>query len=147
MHLEPSIRDAALGKLDEGTVTGVLPARRVELQSRSGETVSSRCLHGIDLAWLAAALEIGPVDALCVATPSGHVVVGLIPGAEHDSVKADLSLDCESVTIRGSSFVRIASGKSMISLSNDGKVEVRGRDVLSRASEVNRATGGRVKVN
>lgn len=75
------------------------------------------------------------------------MLIGLLPGPEHDAVSVPLTLRGESVTVEGTKFVQIGSGKSSVSLAEDGKVEVRGRDVLTRGSECNRVRGGRVKLN
>ncbi len=51
------------------------------------------------------------------------------------------------MTIEAAGRITIDSGRASLSLDAGGDVELRGRDILSRAYETNRVNGGRVKIN
>ena len=124
---------------DRGVVQGVLT---------TGETVAARCPAHVDRTWLKAAVRAAPVEALFVTTrPSGRFVLwAIFPGEAHDAVAVDVRIRGRQVRIDAES-VQVGTDKAQLRLDHDGNVSLRGRDVTSRASRVNRIKGGAIRLN
>jgi hypothetical protein len=78
--------------------------------------------------------------------PSSPIVLGLIqiPGAR-PTVEAQV--DQNRVVIEAESEIELRCGDASILLSRDGKIRIRGKDLLSRSSGGNRIKGGSVRIN
>lgn len=77
---------------------------------------------------------------------SAPILLGLIQGAERPAA-VEARVDRERVVIEAQSEIELRCGESSIVLTRDGKICIRGRDVLSRASAGNRIKGGSVRIN
>jgi hypothetical protein len=76
--------------------------------------------------------------------------VSLLPPKEPDSksmVGDSVRVDGKRVIIEGEKEVVLVCGESSITLQENGKIVIRGKYLLSRASGVNRILGGSVEVN
>ena len=124
---------------ERGVVHGVLA---------TGETVIARCPAHVDRTWLKAAARVAPVEALFVTTrPSGRFVLwAIFPGEAHDSIAVDVRIRGRQVRIDAES-IEVGTDKAQLRLDGDGNVSLRGRDVTSRASRVNRIKGGAIRLN
>ena len=78
--------------------------------------------------------------------PSQPIIVGMFqtPSA---TAPREVKLDDESLVLSAKKEVVIQCGKSSITLTNAGKVLIRGAYLLSRSSGVNRIKGGSVQIN
>jgi Domain of unknown function (DUF6484) len=153
------------------------PARRaVALTSRIGRLVSrlpdGNCVvdypgnvHGplpaLALASCAEALAGGPVGKRRVllvfdgGDPRAPVIVGVLEKATKSPLQvlsvggrpAQVQMDGDTLVLRAQHNVRIECGESSLSLNADGTVLIKGRKVMSRASESNRIRGSTVAVN
>jgi hypothetical protein len=133
---------------EECVVTRVDGPAEIVVELASGETVIARAPHHVGIAWLRAAVAIAPVEGLVVRTDAGRPVLwGVFPDERHDAARPEVHLRAGALTIDAADSVDIVSGTSRLSLEPTGEVVLRGRDVLSRASEVNRVQGGRVRIN
>ncbi len=76
--------------------------------------------------------------------------LSLLPAKELEakSLMADsVKVDGKRVVIEGENEVVLSCGESSITLQRNGKIVIRGKYLLSRASGVNRILGGSVEVN
>ena len=143
-----SARTRPSNKIDPGTRV-VVEALIVELagdgraraRTGDGRIIDCRCAQGIDVAWLRAALVVGPVDAEITIGARGGSLWAVFAGPEHAAVKP------EHVSIAASASIDLRCGSSTVSLKRDGRVRVRGRDVITRGSRVARVQGHTVRLN
>jgi len=68
---------------------------------------------------------------------------------EKGEVRKPLSVECDGqrVVISAEQELVLRCGKASIHLRSDGRVRIRGTDVVSRASATNRLRGGNVQIN
>ena len=59
----------------------------------------------------------------------------------------DAVLDGRRVVLEAHDEIVLRCGESSISLRKDGKVVIRGRELVSRAAEINKIKGGAVHIN
>jgi hypothetical protein len=141
------VPDQECASLHYGQVTAVSGARACGT-TEDGTEVEARCSGHIDRGWLAAAVAVAPVDALFVLPPNGtrFLLLAVFPGEEHDDVRADLRLRGRKVVIEGDE-VRLQSKHAHVAVARAGAVEVRGKDITSRATRINRIQGGAIRLN
>lgn len=73
--------------------------------------------------------------------------VSLLPQPAPISAAESIRVDGKKVIIEGEEEVVLSCGESSITLNRNGKIVIRGKYLLSRASGVNRILGGSVEVN
>jgi hypothetical protein len=119
-----------------------------EVVTHTGEHLLARCPQHIDPEWLCAAVAIAPVEAIITCADGGRPFVWCIfPAVTHAAVRLPVTIRGTEIRIEASEDVKLTAGRSSLSLDREGEVRLRGRDVTSRASQVNRVMGGRVKLN
>jgi hypothetical protein len=133
-------------ELLEGRVTTV--GTTVLATISPDEAIEVRCPAHVDRAWLAAAVKVAPVEAAFAVARNGTrpILVAIFPGPEHVAVRADLTLVARRVRIDAEEF-RVQGKNAHLSLDRKGAVEVRGKDVTTRATRLNRVQGGAVRLN
>jgi hypothetical protein len=72
------------------------------------------------------------------------VIVGLI---QQSKTAPEVVVDDERVVLEAEREVVIRCGEASISLTREGRVRIRGTDVLTRASGSNRIKGGSIRIN
>jgi len=75
------------------------------------------------------------------------VVMGLIHTTEPQTAPIEAQVDGERVVLSAQKEIVLKCGKASITLTQAGKVLIRGAYVLSRSSGVNRIRGGSVQMN
>ena len=125
----------------EGQVVDLLPDGRARIKTTEGHTIDCRCAHAIDLGWLRAAVAIGPVDAEATVGGRGGSLWAVFPGPEHAEATS------ERVVVKATKSIELTCGQSTVTLKEDGRVRVRGRDVTARGSKVARLQGNTVRLN
>jgi hypothetical protein len=80
------------------------------------------------------------------------VVLGVLiaPGdllGEATAPSLDLVIDRQRIVLSAQQEVVLRCGKASITLTTDGKVAIKGADIVSTAGRVNRIRGGAVKIN
>lgn len=129
-------------RIVEGRVTEVLADGRARLVTAARQVVDCRCPQHINVDWLRAAVAVAPVEAeASVGAGRAGTLWCLLPGPEHRDVAPS------RVDLVARDSVRIACGESTVSLSKEGTVRVRGKDVTTRGSRVARVQGGTVRIN
>lgn len=99
---------------------------------------------------LSAALTLGQLRQAMAAGQPAVVLDGPTPlllGLLQTTASQDLALDGRHVAITAGETFSITCGKASITLTRSGKVVVRGADVLTRSSGLNRVKGGSVQIN
>ena len=89
-------------------------------------------------------LVLAPGDEVLAFLPPSHeqrgVVIGRIWGEQRPASPEELVLEATTHLV-------LRCGESSVTLHNDGKVLVKGKDVVSHAARLNRIRGGAVSIN
>jgi hypothetical protein len=103
----------------------------------------------IDRRWLEAAVALAPVPAVVMLAEGLRqpVLWCTFPGPEHEVLSEHLKLEAKTIELGASESVTIRTGKSLVTVSAAGEVQVRGKNILSRATNLNRIRGGGVRIN
>lgn len=131
-----------------GRVIGVDEDRakaRVDLED--GRRIEARLPQHVSADWLRAAVRLAPVDAAVAVRRDGAVLWCLLPGPEHAPVRVDVELSGPRVLLHASERLEIRCSKGTVIIDEQGNVTVRGKELLSRASEANRIQGGTIRLN
>jgi hypothetical protein len=133
----------------EGHVVTVGTGRIVGFRDEAGRIVDVRVPSQVDRRWLAAAVALAPVPAIAVLAEGmkSPVLWCTFPGPEHESLDDHIKLDAKTIELGASESVTIRTGKALITVSAAGEVQVRGKNILSRATNINRIRGGGVRIN
>jgi hypothetical protein len=74
-------------------------------------------------------------------------MVDLLLGQPHQPAPDHVRVDGERVSIEGKEEVVLRCGKASLTLRRDGKVLLRGVNVVSQADQVHKVRGGKVQIN
>lgn len=128
-------------RVAEGVVTAVLTNGRVRVTLAGRHQTECRCAHAVDLEWLRAAVEVAPVEAECTLAPDGRAsLIAVFAGDEHQGILPP------RIQLSASDGVHIECGTAAVRLEKDGKVQLRGKNVITRGSRTNRVQGGSVRL-
>jgi hypothetical protein len=94
-----------------------------------------------------AELELHPGDLVLVMPPAGVGQNGCILGRVGRYRPSQENPPPARVVIEASEVLTLKCGESSVDLRNDGKLMIRGNDVLTRAKRTNRIKGGSVAIN
>ncbi len=137
----PRTRDAVgvvVGRLCSITDEGI---PMVEVPGRSGD--------GPDQARTTVALAAHHVGAQVVLVFEGDdlarpIVIGVL---QSPALTASVTVDDRETVIEGHDRIELRCGKAKIVLTSDGKVLVKGTDIVSRSEGPNRVKGASVQIN
>jgi hypothetical protein len=82
--------------------------------------------------------------------PDRPLVVGVLQDPLHSPPHAqpiEVRVDAETITLTAEQEIVLQCGKASLTLTRDGKVQIRGTYLLSRSSGVNRLQGGSIELN
>lgn len=85
--------------------------------------------------------------------PASPIVIGLMQGTldafvgDASTSGIEASVDEERIVLEAEREIVLRVGKASITLTREGKVRIRGADLLSRSSGGNRIKGGSVQIN
>src|SRR5690349_12719032 len=121
----------------EAIITEVQADGAVRVTTSAGERLLARCPQHVDPAWLRAALQIAPVEGAVVVPEGGRraILWAVFPGPEHQDVRVEFHLRATQIVLEGQS-VELRTGKAKIALDTEGIVQIRGKQVHSRAAGV-----------
>jgi hypothetical protein len=133
----------------EGHVVGIVPTGEAEFRDGDGQTRHVRIPSHIDRRWLEAAVALAPLPALAMHAEGmrSAVLWCTFPGAKHKSLQEHIKLEAKTIELKAAESVNIVTGRSTITVTADGEVQVRGKNIMSRASNINRIRGGGVRIN
>jgi len=137
------------GRSVEGTVIGLKPVGKAKFRDENGAVTEVRVPRHVDKRWLEAAVALAPVPAIAVH-PEGvrePVLWCVFPAPEHEALDEHFRIDVKTIELSASESVQIRTGKSIVAVTAAGEVSVRGKNITSRASNLNRIRGGAVKIN
>ena len=135
-----------------GTLLGLADEGRTPLVGLPHPTFSTalRARSILDLS----AAHIGHQVVLLFeqGTPSRPVIMGLLRSSGSGAVTAQLghvevSLDGERMIVSARSELVLRCGKSRLTLREDGRIEVSGETIVTKATGANRILGGSVQLN
>lgn len=135
------------GVVVDGQVTALSEDGTAQVTTESGASLDARLPQHVDVRWLRAALAVAPVECTVALTGRHAILWCLLPGEEHAEVEVNLVIAAPHVTLRAREGVQVVCGRSSLKLDAEGKVQLRGKDVLSRASHSNRIKGGIIRLN
>jgi len=147
---EPSSQQWPLeGRSVEGVVVGLSAGGKARFRDEEGGVSELRVPRHVDKRWLEAAVALAPVPAIAVH-PEGvrtPLLWCVFSEPEHDSLDDHFRIDTKTIELSASESVHIRTGKSIVTVTAAGEVSVRGKNVTTRASNLNRIRGGAVKIN
>ena len=133
----------------EGVVVGLSTSGKARFRDEEGAVTELRVPRHVDKRWLEAAVALAPVPAIAVH-PEGvrtPVLWCVFSAPEHEGLDDHFRVDSKTIELSASESIRIRTGKSIVTVTAAGEVTVRGRNITSRASNLNRVRGGAVKIN
>ena len=145
----PAASDGPLpGRYCEGEITGIATDGKAVFHDDAGETVHARVPRHVDKRWLEAAVALAPVPAIAVLSRvRAPPVVDVFSAPEHASLDEQFRVDAKIVELSASESIQIRTGRSLVTVTAAGEVSVRGSNVTTRASNLNRIRGGAVRIN
>jgi hypothetical protein len=137
------------GQSVEGVVIGLGADGKVKFRDEDGEVSDVRVPRHVDWRWLEAAVALAPVPAV-VTHPEGirePMLWCVFAAPEHATLDERFRIDAKTIELSASESVQIRTGKSIVTVTAAGEVSVRGKNITSRASNLNRIRGGAIKIN
>jgi hypothetical protein len=137
------------GRSVEGVVIGLTADSKARFRDEDGDITLLRVPRHVDRRWLGAALALAPVPGVAVH-PEGvrsPLLWCVFSAPEHEALDDRFSVDAKTIELSASESVHIRTGKSIVTVTAAGEVSVRGKNVTTRASNLNRIRGGAVKIN
>ena len=133
----------------EGVVIGLGASGKARFRAEDGTVTELRVPRHVDKHWLAAAVALAPVPAIAVH-PEGvrtPILWCVFSAPEHAGLDDHFRIDTKTIELSASESIHIRTGKSIVTVTAAGEVSVRGKNVTTRASNLNRIRGGAVKIN
>ena len=151
LEVVPSATDiqSVAGRFAEGHVVAMGTAGRAVFRDDSGAQTEARVPRHIDRRWLAAAVALAPVPAVMLVLDGTRspILAHAFAAPEHERLDEHVHLGGKTIELEAQESIRIRTGRSIVTVTAAGEVNVRGRNVTTRASNVNRVRGGAVKIN
>jgi hypothetical protein len=143
-HVQP-----VAGRFAEGHVVALGSAGRATFRDQDGAELEVRVPRQADRRWLKSAVALAPVPAMVLVLEDGSspVLSYVFAAPEHEGLDEHVRLDGKTIELAAQESIRIRTGRSIVTVTAEGEVNVRGRNITSRASNVNRVRGGVVKIN
>ena len=137
------------GQHIEGLVVAVKSGGKATFRDEAGEDIDVRIPRHVDRRWLEAAVALAPVPAIALYLESGRspVLAHVFSAPEHESLDDHFRVDAKTVELSASESIHIRTGKSIVTVTAAGEIHVRGKNITSRASNLNRIRGGAVRIN
>jgi hypothetical protein len=137
------------GRFVEGHVVAVTPGGKAKFRDEAGVATEVRVPRHVDQLWLAAAAALAPVPAIALHPDDipSPVLWCVFSAPEHEPLDEHFRIDARTVELSAKESIQIRTGKSVITVTAAGEVRVRGKNITSRASNLNRIRGGAVKIN
>jgi hypothetical protein len=137
------------GRYGEGHVLAVEQDGKARFCDEAGETCPVRIPRSVDARWLAAAAELAPVPAVVLFLEHGGtpILAHVFATPDHFPLDERFRIEAKQIDLVASESIEIRTGKSIVTVGADGDIQVRGKNITSRASNVNRIRGGAVRIN
>jgi len=138
-----------------GTVVAVEGDGYVRISCTDAEVESHRC--GVLTTSEGPALRLAPGDAVLVWLPSDESELGVVlgrVGPSHTTLREGVRAADESaeeipdtLVLEAKEQLTLRVGDGSITLRADGKIQIKGKDLVSHAQRLNRIKGGAVSIN
>jgi Domain of unknown function (DUF6484) len=79
--------------------------------------------------------------------PTRPIIIGVVRDTFAPSRPQRLRIAANEIVVEGTEEVSLRCGESSLTLRKDGKTVLKGREVLTRASQTNRIKGSTVQIN
>jgi hypothetical protein len=79
--------------------------------------------------------------------PRRPIIVGVVRDRLEPDPSRQLKMEAKQIVLEGAEELILRCGESSLTLRNDGKTVLKGRELLSRASRTNRIKGATVQIN
>jgi hypothetical protein len=137
------------GRYLEGQVVALEANGKATFRDEVGTCIEVRVPRSIDKRWLAAALASAPVPAivLCLESSRMPVLAQVFSAPEHEALDDHFRIAAKTIDLAARESVRIRTGRSIVTVSADGEIRVLGKNITSRATNLNRVRGGAVRLN
>jgi len=137
------------GRYLEGHVLALRGSGRARFRDQAGTSLEVRVPRSVDQRWLAAAAALAPVPAIALGFDSAStpVLAYVFSTPEHEALDEHVRIEAKTIELAASESVQIRTGRSIVTVSADGEIRVRGKNITSRASNLNRLRGGAVRIN
>ena len=141
--------EATRGRDVKGHVVKLGSGRTAEFRDESGRAFEVAIPGHIKRRWLAAAVAVAPVPALAIYSEAmdAEVLWCVFPLPEHEALDEHVKLDAKTIELAASESIQIRTGRSTITVNAAGEIRIRGRNIHSRASNLQRIRGGGVRIN
>lgn len=140
----PQITASVPSQIIRGTVVEMLDSGEIMLRCPSVKGGSMRCdlLESADTAWQ----KLQPGDPVLVLAPASPDENGCVLG-RIGRYKPATAPPTDHLVIEAGETLTLKCGESSVDLRKDGKLMIRGNDVLTRARRTQRIKGGTVAIN
>jgi hypothetical protein len=130
-------------------VVNLCAGGKARFRDEEGNVTELRVPRHVDKRWLEAAVALSPVPAIAVH-PEGvqaPILWCVFSAPEHERLDDHFRVDSKTIELSASESIHIRTGKSIVTVTAAGEVSVRGKNVTTRASNLNRIRGGAIKIN
>ncbi len=79
--------------------------------------------------------------------PARPIIIGVVRDRFEPRFPHAVKITGKEILLEGAETVSLCSGESRLTLRKDGRVTLKGKEVLTRASRTNRVRGATVKIN
>lgn len=124
----------------DGNDKGELPARVV---GPAVECLPESTVHEVALTFEGNDLQM----PLILGFVSSRLVAPVRPKSPESGRKRELFIDGQRIEVAADSELLLRCGNASILLRSDGKLVIKGTEILSRASGINKIKGGLVNIN
>jgi hypothetical protein len=137
------------GRYVEGHVIASQANGVATFRDERGTCADARVPRSVDKRWLASAVAVAPVPAIALFLEASRtpVLAYVFAAPEHEALDEHFSIEAKTIDLTASESVRIRTGRSIVTVAADGEIRVRGKNITSRASNLNRIRGGAVRIN
>jgi hypothetical protein len=111
--------------------------------------VPLRLPRHVDRRWLEAAVRLAPVPAIALHPEElkAPLLWCVFSAPEHAALDERFQVHAKTIDLEARESIRIRTGRSIVTVNAAGDIQVRGRNLTTRASNVNRIRGGAVRIN
>jgi hypothetical protein len=141
-------------------LVGIDKEGKIQISFDNTTSIVAKLVYGLDMLKLAEYIKIGG-EVLVVfenGDPNKPIIIALMEDPEEsisleeklEEKKADpiaAVVEHNRVNIKAEDEIHLTCGESQIILRKDGKIIVKGKNILSRAKEKNKIKGGSVSIN
>ena len=138
---------AATGKLVRGVIADFLESGEVMVQVQPDGTIPLRCDFLETSTNVTLQLKLG--NQVLVLSPDGSEQNGIVLGCigRYRMPQTQESQPQDHVVVEAKQTLTLKCGESSVELRKDGKLMIRGKDVLTRAKRSQRIKAGTVAIN